>query len=195
MANSSAHVPRPSAGTCSKISLIGYRGCGKTSVARTLALRLGWDWVDADVEVELAAGKSIAALFADEGETTFRDWESRVLERLAERRRLVLAAGGGAVLREPNRRWLQSGAKVIWLTAQPATLWKRISSDPTTSGRRPDLTPWGAEQEISRLLAERTELYRQTSDFEVDTEGREPAEIAAEILTLVELTDQAGGRA
>ena len=62
--------------------LIGYRGTGKTTVAQQLALRLGWDWCDCDVEVELRAGRSIAAIFTDDGEKSFRDWESQVLAEL-----------------------------------------------------------------------------------------------------------------
>jgi shikimate kinase len=85
------------------ISLIGYRGTGKSTVARHLALRLGWVWVDADVEVELRAGKSIAAIFADDGEAAFRNLESVVVADLCRRQRAVLALGGGAVLREANR--------------------------------------------------------------------------------------------
>jgi len=74
--------------------LIGYRGTGKSTVARRLALKLGWDWADADVEVELAAGKSIAAIFEDDGETAFRHLEAHILAELTRRDRLVLAAGG-----------------------------------------------------------------------------------------------------
>ncbi len=84
------------------IALIGYRGTGKSEVARQLALRLGWDWVDADVEVELKAGKSIAAIFADDGEPAFRELEAAVLAELVQRDRAVLALGGGVVLRPAN---------------------------------------------------------------------------------------------
>ena len=75
--------------------LIGYRGAGKTTVAQQLALALGWEWIDADVEVELRAGKSIAAIFADDGEQVFRDWEAQTLADSLRRERVVLAAGGG----------------------------------------------------------------------------------------------------
>ena len=72
------------------VVLIGYRGTGKTTVARPLSLRLGWDWVDADVEIEIRAGRSIAAIFADLGEPAFRDLESAVLADLVERPNLVV---------------------------------------------------------------------------------------------------------
>jgi shikimate kinase len=163
------------------VVLIGYRGTGKTTVAQQLALRLGWDWVDADVEIELRAGKSIAAIFADEGEPAFRDLESQVLAATIGRERIVLAAGGGVVLREENRRLLRTAGKVVWLTADVATILARVAADRTTAVRRPQLTTAGGEAEVRQLLAQRTPLYRQVADMEIDTEGRSPAEIVEEI--------------
>lgn len=164
------------------VILIGYRGTGKTTVARRLALQLGWDWADADVEVELRAGKSIAAIFAEEGEGRFRDLEAQVLADLVRKHEVVVAAGGGVVLREENRKQLDVCDHVVWLRASPPTLLRRIEADLTTAGRRPSLTTAGGEAEVVRLLAERTPLYRQCADLEIDTEGKSPADIAAEII-------------
>src|SRR3954464_5808418 len=123
------------------VALIGYRGSGKSAVAQQAALRLGWDWVDADVELELRAGKSIAAIFADDGEQVFRDTETAVLRELLKRDRTLLALGGGVVLREENRRMLRAaGGMTIWLSASPETLCARILADSTTAARRPSLT-------------------------------------------------------
>ncbi|HVC98711.1 MAG TPA: shikimate kinase [Pirellulales bacterium] len=169
------------------IVLIGYRGTGKTTVARQLALRLGWDWVDADVEVELRAKKSIAAIFASGGPEAFRDWESAVLAELARRERIVLAAGGGAVLREENRRALAAGGKLIWLQAGPATILRRIAGDAATAGRRPRLTAAGSEAEIVAVLAERTPIYQSCADAAIDTEGKAPREVALEIMACLNL--------
>ena len=167
------------------VVLIGYRGTGKTTVAQQLALRLGWDWVDADVEIELRAGKSIAAIFADEGEPAFRDLESQVLAETIGRERIVLAAGGGVVLREENRQLLRTAGKVVWLTADVATILARVAADQTTAIRRPPLTTAGGEAEVRQLLAQRTPLYRQVADQEIDTEGRSPAEIVEEIIKVI----------
>ena len=79
--------------------LIGYRGTGKSHVARVLSERTGWPWIDADDQIEARAGKSIAQIFADDGEEAFRDWESQVVADLAQRDRCVLALGGGGVPR------------------------------------------------------------------------------------------------
>jgi shikimate kinase len=164
------------------VVLIGYRGTGKSTVARQLALELGWDWVDADVEVELRAAKSIAAIFAEEGEGRFRDLESEVLAELVARARVVIAAGGGVVLREANRRQLAKCGQVVWLRASPPAIVERIAACTTTASRRPNLTTSGGEAEVVRLLAERTPLYRQCANLEIDTEDKSPAVIAGEII-------------
>jgi len=161
--------------------LIGYRGTGKTAVARQLGLSLGWDWVDADVEVELRAGRSIAAIFAANGEEAFRELESSVLADLVKRNRTVLALGGGVVLRPENRALLRAAGKVIWLQAELETIERRLAEDPLTAQRRPPLTGGGVD-EIRELLARREPLYRECADLIVDTEQKSPSEIAAEIL-------------
>src|SRR5947209_3837687 len=104
----------PTSSQC--IFLIGYRGSGKTSVARVLAERLGWDWVDADQAIEKREGRSIRAIFASDGEESFRDLESMLLVELFLQKPLVVATGGGVVLRENNRRILRESERVIWLT-------------------------------------------------------------------------------
>jgi shikimate kinase len=164
------------------IALIGYRGVGKTAIARLLALRLGWDWVDADVEIELRAGKSIAAIFADAGEAAFRDLESAIVADLCRRERTVLALGGGAVLREENRAAVARCGAAVWLQASVDTILKRLAADATTAGRRPNLTQAGGRQEIAELLAVRTPIYRACATLEVDTEGKAPSEIVDEIV-------------
>lgn len=164
------------------LTLIGYRATGKTTLARLLAERLDWEWIDADVEIERGAGKSIARIFAEEGEPAFRDRESEVIAALCRRDRLVLAAGGGAPLREENRAALRAAGKVVWLTARPETIHRRMTADATTAGRRPSLTDRGPLEEISHLLAVREPIYRQTADLTVDTENRPPEQLADEIL-------------
>jgi shikimate kinase len=174
----------------SPILLIGYRGTGKTAVARELAARLGYDWADADDVIEKEAGKTIAQIFADEGEAAFRDREASVVAALScpwissrpgGKRRTVVALGGGAVLREDNRRVICGAGPVVWLTASVDTILKRLAADATTASRRPNLTTVGGRAEIEALLAERTPLYRQCATLVVDTEGKTAAEVAEEI--------------
>jgi len=162
----------------SSIALIGYRGTGKTTVAQLLATRLGYDWVDADVEVELQVGKSIAEIFDQSGEAAFRDLEAEIVARLCQREQTVLALGGGAILREENRKYLAQCPLVVWLKASSETIAKRLLDDPTTSARRPNLTNHGGRTEIDELLRLREPIYRTCATLEVDTEDKDPAEIA-----------------
>lgn len=166
----------------SNIALIGYRGVGKTSVARLLATRLGLDWVDADVEIELLAGKSISAIFSESGEPFFRELETQVVSELCQRERTVLALGGGAVLDDANCRCLADCQAIVWLRASADTIARRISEDSTSAGRRPNLTNHGGRTEIELLLDEREPIYRACATLVVDTEGKSPAEVADEIV-------------
>jgi shikimate kinase len=166
------------------VYLIGYRGTGKTTVAKILAARGDFCWLDTDQEIERRTGKTIAQIFADDGEGGFRDLESAVVAELSRRDRLVLALGGGAVLREENRRAIGSGT-VIWLQASAETIFARISADAETARRRPNLTPTGGLQEIRELLLRRAPIYRQCTNFAVDTEGKSPEQVAQDILELL----------
>ncbi len=168
------------------IALIGYRGTGKTIIAQLVALRLGYEWVDADVEIELVLGMSITDFFAESGEERFREVESQVVVELCKRQRTVLALGGGAVLREENRQRLADCGAVVWLKASPATIERRIAHDPNSVGRRPNLTNHGGRNEIEALLDQREPIYRSCATLEVDTEDRDPAEIADEIVAALE---------
>lgn len=156
--------------------LIGYRGTGKSTVARLIAEKLGRPCFDADAVIEEQAGRSIRQIFAQEGEAGFRDRESAVLQSLASQRNAVVATGGGVILREPNRRLLRTG-RVIWLTAPPACLWQRLQTDQTTAERRPNLSRGGLS-EIEELLRVRQPLYQECAACVVETENRTPAAVA-----------------
>lgn len=171
-----SHSPMPA-----NVFLIGYRGTGKSAVAERLALALGWEWVDADVEIELCAGKSIAEMFADEGEEAFRDLEESVVAKLCEREFQVIALGGGAVLRPATREKIRTAGRVVWLTATPPTIAGRLAADVTTATRRPNLTGQGGLAEIEQVLRERSPIYQSCANFTVDTENRSPQQVADEI--------------
>jgi shikimate kinase len=165
-----------------RIVLVGYRATGKTTVARDLAARLGWEWIDADVEIEQRAGKSIARIFAEDGEPVFRDLEATVIAELCGREEIVLAAGGGAPLREASRRAMRQSGHVVWLTATPPTILARMTADATTAARRPNLTDRAPLEEIVQVLGRREPIYRETAHQVVATEGKSPEEVAEEIL-------------
>jgi shikimate kinase len=166
--------------------LIGYRGTGKSAVARLLANRLGWTWLDADAVLEEREGRSIRKIFAEQGEEHFRDLEAAILAELCQAKNHVIATGGGVVLRAQNRRLLKESGLVAWLTADVATLWQRLQADPTTQDRRPNLATGGIA-EIETLLRAREPYYSECAQFTVNTAGLGPDEVAAAILQWCEV--------
>lgn len=164
------------------IILVGYRGTGKTTVGRLLAKRLGWAFADVDDLIEAGARKSVAEIFATEGEPGFRDREAAALAELVSRPNHVIATGGGAILRESNRLLLRKSGFIAWLTASPETAWGRLVRDPTTAERRPNLTATGGVEEVRALVAARESLYRETADFAVPSDALSPEEVADAIL-------------
>jgi shikimate kinase len=171
------------------VFLIGYRGSGKTSVAAVLAQRLGWPWIDADAELERRSGKSIKQIFDEGGEPAFRELESAVVGDLAQGDRHIIALGGGALIREPNRQALTGRGKFVWLQASPEVLLARIQGDDTTAARRPNLTGQGGLTEIRSLLAERTPIYAASADVTINAAERSPLEIAEQIIAELSLKE------
>lgn len=158
------------------VFLIGYRGTGKSTVARLVAQKLGWDWCDADAILEQRYGRTIRQIFADEGEPGFRAKEAAVLEDLVHRDRHVVATGGGIILRPDNRAKLRMG-KVVWLTAPAEVLWRRLQADTTTAERRPNLAQGGLA-EIEENLRLREPLYAACADWVVDTAASSADDVA-----------------
>src|SRR5262245_24962561 len=152
------------------IYLIGYRGSGKSTVARLLADRLGWTWADADAVLEARHGKTIRVIFAEEGEEGFRVKETATLQELSRGREQVIATGGGVILSSENRATLKETGWTVWLTASARTLWERLQVDATTAERRPALTQGGLA-EIEELLQARHPLYQACADLQVSSEG------------------------
>jgi shikimate kinase len=166
----------------SLIYLTGYRGSGKTTVGQLLARELGWQFIDADQFLEAKFHRTIREIFAEEGESGFRDKETAMLRELSALDKHVVATGGGIILREENRKVLQESGRVIWLKADAKSLWERIQGDPTTSARRPNLLGGGIA-EVEDLLAKREPHYRSCADLEIDVAGPSPSEVVATILT------------
>jgi shikimate kinase len=163
------------------VFLVGYRGTGKSSVARALAANLGWEWVDADELLEERFGRTIRTIFAEEGEAGFREKEASLLEELCTLRKHVIATGGGVVLRPSNRERMNAAGRVVWLIADAQTIWNRLQSDATSAERRPNLTVGGLT-EIVDLLKVREPYYSACADFTVDTRGHSAEEVAAVIV-------------
>jgi shikimate kinase len=138
------------------IVLVGMMGVGKSSIGRRLGARLGVPFVDADTEIEKAAGTSIADIFARHGEAAFRSGEARVIARLLEGGPQVLATGGGAVMNADTRAAIKAKGVSIWLNAEFDVLLRRINK---RKNDRPMLQTADPAATLRQLLAERDPVY------------------------------------
>lgn len=153
------------------IALIGMMGSGKSTVGRRLAAMLKREFVDADRELEARLGVPIATIFELEGEDGFRRREAALIDELTQRPGVVLATGGGAVLREDNRQHLHERTMVIYLNAGLPELWHRLRHDRA----RPLLRAPNPRQRIAELLQARDPLYSEIAHLAVLT-GRQSVE-------------------
>lgn len=187
-----------------RLTLIGYRGTGKSTVAALVAGRFGCGWTDADAVLEERLGCAISTLVRERGEAVFRDEEAKVLDDLLTRCAGVLATGGGVVLRPGNREALvRRGRPIVWLTAAAETIRGRLAADPVTASRRPALATGAGGTasgdplaEVDAALAAREPLYRECADAIFDTSRDSPEAIARQIVAWLESRDASGpGRA
>lgn len=162
--------------------LIGYRGCGKSTVAPLVAERLGWNCVDADDWIESASEMTIAAIFSKWGEAEFRRRETNAIAEIAKAPDTIVSLGGGAPVTEENRKLISNSGKTAWLRAAPETLWQRISADAMSAQRRPDLTEFGGLAEVELLLASRCPAYERCAEYTIDVDDLNPEEIAERIV-------------
>lgn len=161
--------------------LIGYRGSGKTSVGRELAKLLERPFFDSDRMVFAKTGRTVREMVEAGGWPAFREAEKAVIAELSALDHAVISLGGGAVMDPPNVAALEERGKFVWLKADARTLARRMQSEKNGSGQRPSLTGAGTLEEVERVLAERLPVYRAVADLAVDTAGKTPAGIAAEI--------------
>ena len=165
--------------------LIGYRCTGKTSAGKTLAAKLGWTFVDSDRVIAAAIDCSIAEFIAANGWAAFREKERKVIARLSEIDRQVVAAGGGAVTATENVQRMRSSGKVIWLKASPDTIRRRMQADADTAANRPSLTGQGSLEEIRELLIEREPLYGGAAHHLIDTDDLNTDEVVEKIVAII----------
>ncbi|MDP2135740.1 MAG: shikimate kinase [Sulfuritalea sp.] len=159
------------------IYLVGMPGAGKTTVGRQLARRLQRTFIDADHEIEARTGVRIPLIFDIEGEQGFRDRESKVIAELVARNSLVVATGGGAVLRQENRAALKHSGTVVYLQAAPGLLFERTRLDPN----RPLLQVADPMKKIEELFAQRDPLYREVADIVISSLGGSVAHLVKQL--------------
>jgi len=149
------------------IVLVGMMGAGKSTIGRRLAKRLGIDFVDADAEIERAAGRSIVEIFEELGEDAFRDGERRVMMRLLDSSPQVIASGGGAFLDRQTRDTIKARAISIWLDADLEVLLERTARRDS----RPLLRQGDPREILARQAAERRPVYAEAAIHVVSSEG------------------------
>ncbi len=163
------------------IVLVGLMGAGKTSIGRLLGRRLGLEFVDADAEIEAAAGASIEEIFKVHGEAAFRSGERRVIARLLAGPVRVIATGGGAFIDQATRTAIKKSATSVWLKADLETLLKRVSR----RGGRPLLKDKDPRRVLQQLVAERGPVYGK-ADIIVETSENPPADVADRVIKALE---------
>lgn len=158
--------------------LIGFMGCGKSTVGRKLATLTGHRFLDTDDAIVETRNLSIPDIFSKLGEDGFRDLEQRVIEDLVGVAGIVLSSGGGAILREQNREALKKIGIVMWLDADPDILFERA----TRTGKRPLLNTPNPRETFDTLLASRRHLYESLADVRFDSTHTEQEDVARKVL-------------
>lgn len=165
------------------IVLIGFMGCGKSTVGRKLANALSYEFSDTDAMIEEAYGKTISRMFEEDGEAYFREAETELLKKLSsEAEGLVLATGGGMPMREENATLLREIGTVFFLEAKIETILERLQND---TGR-PLADGEDREARLRPLYEKRLPVYREAADYILDTEGKSFYAIIEEIKTVAE---------
>ncbi|WP_304459880.1 shikimate kinase [Alicyclobacillus sendaiensis] len=161
-----------------RVALIGFMGCGKSTVGPVLARRLGYAFVDLDSDIQTVSGRTIQEIFKEDGESAFRALESERLSQYACASDIVVAPGGGVVIAEANRSILRRQFHVVYLRTKASTLADRLRSE---AEHRPLLAGYPLEERIARLMSERSALYDEVASQIVDFDGKSPHSIAVEI--------------
>jgi shikimate kinase len=159
------------------VFLVGPMGVGKTTIGRVLADVLGLGFFDSDREIEASTGADIPWIFDVEGEAGFRIRETRMIEQLSQKKNIVLATGGGAVMSAENREWLKARGVVVYLRAPISQQVERTNRDKS----RPLLQTPNPEQKIRELMEIREPLYQEVAEMVVDTYRRNPKAVSKEL--------------
>jgi len=159
------------------IVLTGFMACGKTTIGKELARLSGYAFVDTDAEIENLHCRSVQSIFAEQGESTFREYERAVIGDLSERKYCVIACGGGAILDTNNSRNLQRNGIIVWLKLNIETILERLRE---SSGR--PLAEGITADETRSLYHLRSEQYEKTADITIDADGKSISEICVDVL-------------
>ena len=163
------------------IVLMGFMGAGKTTIGKKLAKALECEFIDTDEWIEKEQGRKISDIFAEEGESAFRNMETDLLKRLQNSEdKFVLSIGGGMPVREENRALLRNLGTVVYLKTSKEEIIRRVSGDTN----RPLLQGGALEEKVTNLMNAREQIYRETACVEILTDDKEPQKVVSEILKL-----------
>ena len=171
------------------IFLIGPMGAGKTTIGRQLARRLNFDFYDSDREIEKQSGVDIATIFEFEGERGFRNREVAKIDELTKLSNIVLATGGGAILREENRDHLRARGQVIFLDINLKEQLRRTRNDK----KRPLLQTENVSETLQKLRQERFPIYHSLADFEVKSSHKSMRFILQKVLSFCQAQQPSTG--
>ena len=160
------------------IYLIGMMGSGKSTVGKTLSEKMHKPFIDLDSEIEKGTGKNISEIFDTDGEEQFRKMETKQLKQYSQS---IVACGGGIVLKDENREFINENGATILLTASMEELSHRLSD----SGNRPLLADDNTEEALKKLWLERQLHYLNTADCTIETDGKNPEQLTEEILVQI----------
>ena len=163
------------------IFLIGFMGAGKSTIAKCLQNEFDMELIEMDEQIVKEQGMSINDIFAEKGETAFRDIESELVRDIAKQKNKIVSCGGGVVVRPENVANMKSSGKIIFLTATPETILERVKGGKD----RPLLNGHMNVEYIEQMMAKRMDLYEAAADYKIATDGKTRGEICTEIVKLI----------
>lgn len=164
------------------VFLIGFMGCGKSTMARLLSEKAGATLMEMDETIEAEAGITINEIFQKYGEDHFRDIESQLVLRITQEGGMVVSCGGGAILRPENVENMKKNGKIIYLSATPETIYKRVRY----STNRPLLNGNMNVEYIASLMEKRLSRYEAAADVTICVDGKEPHKVLEELVQFVD---------
>ncbi|OGR81228.1 MAG: hypothetical protein A3I11_06570 [Elusimicrobia bacterium RIFCSPLOWO2_02_FULL_39_32] len=165
------------------IVLIGMMGSGKSTIGKIIAQTLAWDFYDVDKWIEKERKKTIAEIFSQEGEATFRALESKIIKELAQKNNSVISPGGGAPCFKENWDALKKNGTIIWLKASPQKLLENVKKKPLSL--RPLLTGKTSSLETISMLLNKREIFYQKADWVVETDALSLEQTSEKIVNFV----------
>lgn len=167
--------------TNKNVFFIGFMGCGKSTMARMLAEKMQMSLIEMDETIEAESGMSINEIFQTYGEQHFRDLESQLILRIMETGGAVVSCGGGAILRPENVEHMKANGKVIYFSAKPETIYKRVRN----SVNRPLLNGNMNVEYIAKLMEERLPKYQAAADETIFVDEKEKIQVLEELIKLI----------